>query len=94
MNIVARALIVALTWSAIFLTGVGLNWLINATLGVLDAPEFLNTLLSQLVVGYIIISVIAITLVSLGDMWDLTLVSLSGKRPPSDDDVGDRNENA
>lgn len=76
VNLVVRAIALALTWAFILGIGVGLNWLINWILRELMAPAVVEQYSGQIVFAYILILGVAATLTSLKDVLALTLAGL------------------
>ena len=76
VNLVVRAIALALTWAFILVIGVGLNWLINWILKELMAPAVVEQYSGQIVFAYILILGAAATLTSFKDVLALTLAGL------------------
>lgn len=76
VNLIVRAIALALTWVFILVIGVGLNWLINWILKELMAPPVVARYSGQIVFAYILILGAAATLTSFKDVLALTLAGL------------------
>lgn len=86
-NLMLRAVIVALTWSVLLLTGLAFNWLMNFLESV-GAPDPARSVSSAIVIGSLLFLMGATAVINLSDIFALTRVALR------DAGQGDRTENS
>ena len=90
-NLVVRAAAVALTWACLLGIAFALNWFINIILSSLNADAAIKSLLSQSILGFVVVLGGCATITSFSDVVSLTTTVV---RPPSNSRQGDCSDDA
>ena len=76
VRLVVRAAVIMLTFGCFLLIGVGFDWMIKWTLGVLEASEYVRNVFSQVTLMYIFLIATAATLSSTAMVAYLTFADM------------------
>ena len=71
-NLVARAAIVGLTWACLLGIAFSLNWFINIVLSSLNADDAIRTILSQIILAFVVVLGVCATITGFMDVISLT----------------------
>ena len=94
-NLVIRTVFLTLVLTSFLLIGLGFNWLINFSLEILEAPESVERVLSQIALVYIFVVGVAATLTSTLVVIHLTTADLRNfsAQASSDENGGNDGKN-
>ena len=95
VNLVVRTIVLTLVLTSFLLIGLGFNWLINFALEILEVPEVVEKVLSQIALVYIFVVGVAATLTSTLVVVHLTIADLRNfpTQVSSDKNGGDDGKN-